>query len=217
MQTPVNKPFLLLQGMPVIVHTLQVFDSCNEVGEIILVCAEGEKTIFEDLLFRHEIKKVTRIVSGGAERQDSVFNGLQAVAADTGIVLVHDGARPLVDAAIIQNVIAAAENCGAAIAAVSVKDTVKTVDDGGLVVETLDRSRLYQAQTPQGFRYDVIMKAYEQARAAGFLGTDDAMLVERMGVRVQVAPGAYENIKITTAEDLILAEAFLARRGSKCG
>lgn len=217
MQTNVNKQFLLLQGMPVIVHTLQVFASCQGVGEIIPVCAGGEEGFFTDLLVRYNIKKVNRIITGGAERQDSVFNGLQAVAADTDVVLVHDGARPLVDVAVINRVINAAVAGGAAIAAVPVKDTIKTVNAAGIVEETLDRSRLYQVQTPQGFRYDVLMKAYTRAREIGILGTDDATLVESTGVGVRVVPGNYENIKITTSEDLILAEAFLTRRSGKCG
>ncbi|MFZ5641341.1 MAG: 2-C-methyl-D-erythritol 4-phosphate cytidylyltransferase, partial [Bacillota bacterium] len=193
MQTTVSKQFLHLQGMPVIVHTLQAFDSCDEVGEVVLVCAEGEKTVYEDLIGVFEIKKVFRVVAGGAERQDSVYNGLQAVPDDTDIVLVHDGARPLVDAGIIGRVIAAAGSCGAAVAAVPVKDTIKMTDAAGFVEKTLERSRLYQIQTPQGFRYDILKNAYEQARQTGFLGTDDAALVERLGIRVQLVPGAYEN------------------------
>lgn len=217
MQTTVSKQFLHLQGMPVIVHTLQAFDSCDEVGEVVLVCAEGEKTVYEDLIGVFEIKKVFRVVAGGAERQDSVYNGLQAVPDDTDIVLVHDGARPLVDAGIIGRVIAAAGSCGAAVAAVPVKDTIKMADAAGLVEKTLERGRLYQVQTPQGFRYDLLKNAYEQARQTGYLGTDDASLVERLGVKIQLVPGAYENIKITTAEDMVLAEAVLARRVKTCG
>lgn len=217
MQTPVNKQFLHLQGMPVIVHTLQVFESCDAVGEVILVCAGGEKTIYEDLLTVFGIKKVTRVVAGGAERQDSVYNGLQILPDDTEIVLVHDGARPLVDTGTIEMVIGAAGDCGAAIAAVPVKDTIKSVNTAGQVEKTLERGRLYLVQTPQGFRYDILMRAYAQAQEAGFFGTDDAALVERAGIGVQVVPGTYENIKITTAEDMVLAEAILARRAGKCG
>lgn len=217
MQTLVNKQFLHLQGMPVIVHTLQVFEASAAIGEVILVCADGEKTIYEELLGVFGIRKVTRVVAGGAERQDSVYNGLQALPDDTGIVLVHDGARPLVDMGIIERVICAAGDYGAAIAAVQVKDTIKSVNAAGQVEKTLERDRLYQIQTPQGFRYEILMKAYTQACAAGFKGTDDAALAEWAGFNIQVVPGTYENIKITTAEDLVLAEAILARRAGKCG
>lgn len=217
MQTPVNKQLLLLQGMPVIVHTLQVFESCDAVGEVVLVCAGGEKAIYEELLTVFEIKKVTRVVVGGTERQNSVFNGLRALAKDTETVLVHDGARPLIDADTIERVIAAAGEFGAAIAAVPVKDTIKSVNDAGLVDKTLERERLYQVQTPQGFRFDLLLKANEQAGSSGFIGTDDASLVEMMGAAVKVVSGNYENIKITTAEDMILAEAIMARRAGKCG
>lgn len=217
MQTPVNKQLLLLQGMPIIVHTLQVFESCSAVGEIVLVCAGGEKTIYEDLVTVSGIKKVARVVSGGAERQDSVYNGLRALAEDTEIVLVHDGARPLVDNDIIARVVAAAGEFGAAIAAVPVKDTIKSVNNAGVVEKTLERSRLYQAQTPQGFRFDMLKKAYDEAVKAGLVGTDDSSLVERIGTAVKIVPGSYENIKITTAEDMVLAEAILARRAGKCG
>lgn len=217
MQTPVNKQFLLLQGMPVIVHTLQAFEDCSEIAEVFLVCAKGEGIILEDLIGQFGIKKVVRIVTGGAERQESVHNGLKALAVDTDIVLVHDGARPLVEEAVIKRVISAAREYGAAITGVQVKDTIKTVNGSGMVEKTLEREGLYQVQTPQGFRYDLIMEAHRKAANEGFLGTDEAMLVERLGVGVRMVPGAYENIKITTAEDMILAEALLTRRGSRCG
>ncbi|KNZ68463.1 2-C-methyl-D-erythritol 4-phosphate cytidylyltransferase [Thermincola ferriacetica] len=217
MNASVNKQFLSLQGMPVIVHTLRVFDECAAVDEIILVAAAGEEHLYRKLITEYEIRKLTGIVTGGRERQDSVYNGVLSIRGDCEIVIIHDGARPLITQDLILKTIAAAQETGAAVVCVPVKDTIKVVGENQRVKKTLDRQLLWQAQTPQAFRYGIFIEAIESARADRFMGTDDTSLVERLGGDVKVVLGSYENLKITTPEDLILAEAIMARRNKQCG
>lgn len=218
MRAELNKQFLQLQGMPIIVHTLRAFQRCRVIDEIILVVGPGEEPEYRnEYIPRYGLDKIKAIVEGGRERQDSVINGLQAVSEDCDIVLVHDGARPLVTDEEIINSVTAAEDAGAAVVAVPVKDTIKKVGSELLVEKTLERGLLWQAQTPQTFRYEVFCEATRRAREDGFYGTDDTSLVERLGRRVKIVQGSYENLKITTPEDLILAEAIIKRRGSSCG
>lgn len=207
-----NKQFIELRGIPVIIHTLRVFEGDPACAGIILSINEKETSIFERLVKDYGLTKVIRIVAGGAERQHSVYNGLMQLTDDQSIVLIHDGARPFVTADMIRRLVVKAEETGAAIAAVPVKDTIKQVNQAGMVIETMERSSIWAVQTPQAFRLEVVKKAHEQAAKEGFLGTDDASLVERLPYEVSVVEGSYENIKLTTPDDLVIAEAILRKR-----
>ena len=207
----VNKQYLLLNGKPIVAHTLSVFEDAPFVDDIYLVIPEEEIPYCrEQVVERYGFAKVRSIVPGGAERQHSVLNGLRAMenARDDDLVLIHDGVRPFVPIHVLER---AGEVAGAhdgALVAVPAKDTIKIVADG-IIRDSPPRDSLWLAQTPQAFRYGVIRAAHEIADAEGFLGTDDAMLVERLGKDIHVVLGDYRNIKITTPEDLLLAEAFL--------
>jgi 2-C-methyl-D-erythritol 4-phosphate cytidylyltransferase/2-C-methyl-D-erythritol 4-phosphate cytidylyltransferase/2-C-methyl-D-erythritol 2,4-cyclodiphosphate synthase len=192
-----------------LVRTLKTFSAVEEVGELIVVVAADEVAAVEAQLRKVAGLKPLQVTVGGSERQYSIYNGLQKVAQDADVVLVHDAARPMVTAKTIRAVIDTARTKGGAIAAVPAKNTIKVVDADGLVVDTPPRSTLWEVQTPQGFRKDILLKANEQAIADNFLGTDDASLVERIGVPVAVVQSDYRNIKVTTPEDLLIAEAFL--------
>ncbi len=213
MKSYLNKQFMLLQGMPMIVHTLRVFQAAEAVTEIVLVCAPGEEEYYRrEILGSYEITKPVLVVAGGRERQDSVYHGLLSIEGDCDYVMVHDGARPLVTAELISRIAEEVKVVNAVVAGVPVKDTIKRTDAGGIIVDTLQRERLWHVQTPQAFKYTLLKQAHEQARAAEYCGTDDASLVERVGVPVKIIPGSYENIKITTPEDIIIAETILQGR-----
>jgi 2-C-methyl-D-erythritol 4-phosphate cytidylyltransferase len=201
------KVFLPLNGAPLLGHTLRKFEDCPAITEILPLVPEEEVQFCTELVRESGFKKIPRVLAGGPERQDSVYIGLQA-ASGADFVLIHDGARPFVSRTLIEELLREAERWGAVVAALPVADTLKEVSAAGEIVQTLDRSRFWVMQTPQGFRYDLIVRAHAQAREDGFLGTDDAALVERMGIPVRVFPGSRFNIKITTPEDLILAEAL---------
>lgn len=207
-----NKLLLLLQGRPVIVHTLEVFEKDPNCSGIILVVQREEAAMFANLIREYDIAKVQKLVHGGNERQQSVYNGLKE-AGPVPITLVHDGARPFITVSIIDQLVEKAAEEGAAIVAVPVKDTIKRVVEGA-VAETVERSSLWSVQTPQAFRMPLILQAHEQAEADGYMGTDEASLAERAGIRVQVVEGDYDNIKLTTPEDLIFAEAIIEKRKS---
>jgi len=211
MGAAINKQYLLLNGMPIVAHTIALFEQAPFIDAIYLVIPEPEIPYCrEQVVERYGFAKVREIVPGGAERQNSVLNGLRAMtdARDDDVVLIHDGVRPLVPLQVLERAVAMAAEHDAALVAVPAKDTVKFVADG-IVTETPPRENIWLAQTPQAFTYGVIRAAHEAADAERFLGTDDAMLVERLGRDVHIVPGDYRNIKITTPEDLILAEAFL--------
>ncbi|HET7579156.1 MAG TPA: 2-C-methyl-D-erythritol 4-phosphate cytidylyltransferase [Bacillales bacterium] len=205
-----NKLWLQLDGQPLIVYALSVFQHDEQCSEIIVAAHPSEIQRMASLFSRFGLSKVTQIVPGGAERQDSVYEGLKACAEEE-IVLIHDGARPFVTLPVVHRLAAEAEHGGAAVPAVPVKDTVKKVKDG-IVTETLERSSLWGVQTPQAFRLSLVRKAHEQAKAAGFTATDDASLLEWMGHPVTVVESSYDNIKITTPDDLVTARAILAKR-----
>jgi 2-C-methyl-D-erythritol 4-phosphate cytidylyltransferase len=207
MNAGMNKQFIELDGKPIIVHTLSVFEQDDWCKGIILVINEQERDQFEKMLKQFQVKKVVALVSGGAERQHSVYNGLKAVQ-HTDTVLIHDGARPFITVAKIHQLVETAKEKGAAIIAVPVKDTMKRVIDHR-VETTVDRSSLWAVQTPQAFCVSLIREAHERANAEGFIGTDDASLVERMGKEVVVIEGDYTNIKLTTPDDLLFAKAIL--------
>lgn len=202
------KQFLLLRGEPVLVHTVRLFSECPLVDEIIVVTHDLEtaRQLIGDL------PKVTRIVAGGTERQFSVQAGLQALRARPRIVCVHDAARPLLPAALLESVLRSAAEHPAQVVAVPAKDTVKIVDLEGIVVSTPPRERVWSVQTPQVFWVEALKDAFEVADASGFLGTDCSSLVERTGLPVRTHLGSYENIKLTTPEDFVLAELILNRR-----
>ena len=216
MKAGVNKVFLRLMGKPILFHTLRAFAAVPEVQEIVVVTGAEEveplRRALQGLGLFREAAKSVKVVAGGSERQYSVWNGLKASSEASDVVLVHDAARPLVSRATIEAVIEAARAHGAAIAAVPEKNTVKVVKDG-VVTATPDRSTLWAVQTPQGFSRSLLMAANEKAESDGFLGTDDASLVERYGARVHVVMDSYQNIKVTTPEDLVVAEAFLRQSG----
>ncbi len=207
-----KKQFLLLGGRPILAHTLSRFEDVPEVVEIVPIVPEDEmEHCLERCVEGQGIKKVKRVVPGGRQRQDSVYNGLKAVAESSDVVMVHDGVRPFVTAEMVRELLRAIEDCDGAILAVPSKDTLKEITRGGRVKRTLDRKVCFMVQTPQVFRYDVLRKAFDSAYAEGFYGTDEASLVEREGGVVKVVKGSYVNIKITTPEDMILAEAILRK------
>lgn len=202
------KQMLELGGVPLLVHTLKRFEACAAVDQIILVLQPNLTSEVLALMPKHNLKKIVRVVGGGAERQDSVYRGLQVVNPETaGIVLVHDAARPFIRTDEISAVIERAEIKGAAIMASPAVDTIKQVKQS-TIRRTLNRQFLYLAQTPQAFHYTIIKEAYDRAFAEGFRGTDDAQLVERLGHKVSVVEGSQINIKITRPFDLQIAEVI---------
>ena len=205
------KQYLPLLGKPIVRWTLEACAAARSVAQLILVVAPGDVDACTQWLLTVPWDKPVQVVAGGAERQESVARGLAAVAADVSLVAVHDGVRPLLEPALLDAVLAAAARHGAATAAVPVKDTVKQVRDGW-VEATPDRASLRLVQTPQAFHRALLVEAHRQAQAAGWQATDDAALVERLGHGVAVVEGAYDNLKITTAEDLLLAETLLSAR-----
>ncbi|HKQ08011.1 MAG TPA: 2-C-methyl-D-erythritol 4-phosphate cytidylyltransferase [Blastocatellia bacterium] len=208
MQADRAKQMMELRGVPLLVHTLRRFEACDAVHQVILVLQPNLTSDVLALISRHNLKKIARVVGGGAERQDSVYRGLQVINAETaGVVAVHDAVRPFVRPEEIRQVIERAEASGAALLALAATDTIKQVHRGR-VQRTLDRKRIYHAQTPQAFRYEVIKSAYDRAYAEGYTATDDAQLVERAGHRVTVVEGSPINIKITRPFDLRVAEAI---------
>jgi 2-C-methyl-D-erythritol 4-phosphate cytidylyltransferase len=213
-----SKQFTELGGTPILIHTLRKFVASPEVSEIYIALRENEIEGFRARLEKEAtdvLRKKIHLVEGGEHRQQSVAHAINSItAADDDILLVHDAVRPFVTEEIIRDVILAAQKYGAAIAGLPAVDTVKQVDrtsDGALVTATLPRERVVMAQTPQGFRYDVLKKAFDEATADGFLGTDEASLVERSGHEVAVVMGSPRNIKITAPADMELAEFFLKR------
>lgn len=206
-----NKLLLELNGLPVLIHTLRVFEQDEDCSGIILAIHPQDEMEFQALLTSYNVSKVTRLVPGGKERQDSIYNALNTVETD-GIILVHDAARPFIQKEHIHRLTEMAAETGAAILGVPVKDTIKKVQDG-VVVETVERSSLWAVQTPQAFRISLLTEAYKKAEKDNFLGTDDASVVERLHYPVAIVEGDYDNIKLTTPEDLYFAEAILKKRG----
>ncbi|MBO0860181.1 MAG: 2-C-methyl-D-erythritol 4-phosphate cytidylyltransferase [Chloracidobacterium sp.] len=208
----IPKQFIEIAGAPIIVHTLRRFEECEEIGAIIVALRLEEIERLERVLSVHKIRKPIRLVAGGAERSDSILNALGAANEfRPEIVAVHDAVRPFVTPDRISAVIEKAREIGAAILAQPATDTIKEVEDG-LIRRTLDRSHIWRAQTPQAFRYDLLIRANEEAIAAdlpGTMVTDDSFLVERLGAPVAIVEGMANNIKITTPEDLMLAERLL--------
>ncbi len=205
-----NKLFLELRQKPILIHTLEVFQQDDACKGIWLAVKPEERSYIESLLVKYNITKVKALSDGGAERQYSV-NACVKKVKDRDIVLVHDAARPFITIPIIHKLAEVAHSKGAAIAGVRAKDTMKRVKDG-MIEETVDRSSLWMIQTPQAFDFEVLKRAEQLAERDHFLGTDEAMLVERMGHSVYIVESSYENVKITTKEDLVFGEAILSQR-----
>jgi len=213
-----SKQFTELGGTPILIHTIRRFAASPKINEIVVALRKDEMSGFQERLRSDSTSGVstkTRLVEGGEHRQHSVANALATVSASADdVVLVHDAVRPFVTQEIVDEVIQGARKFGAAIAGVPAVDTVKKVErtaDGALITATIPREHVVMAQTPQGFRYDVVKKAFDEAAADGFLGTDEASLVERSGHEVAVVMGSPRNIKITTPGDMELAEFYLQK------
>lgn len=208
----IDKTFAPLQGKPLIVHTLSHFQNFPSISEIVLVLAPQSLSLGKEVVAVHQLTRVSRICGGGETRRDSVRRGLEALH-DCRWVLVHDGARPFLDGPFLERGLAAARETGAAVAGVPVKDTIKVVTAQGLVADTPPRESLWAAQTPQIFRYDLLLEAHQRSSST-LAATDDAALVEALGRPVSMFLGSYRNIKVTTPEDLALAEVFLREDGA---
>jgi len=217
-----SKQFFELQGTPILFHTIRKFANNSRISEIVIALRKSETPSFLKQAGDESFLKLLHVVEGGEHRQNSVANALNSLdAAPDDIVLVHDAVRPFVDDQIIDGVIEAVQKYGAAIAGIPAIDTVKQVDrtsDGAIVLATVPRERMVMAQTPQGFRFGLLKKAFDEATNDGFLGTDEASLIERSGGAVHVVMGSPSNLKITTPADLELAEFYLAQQNrSKTG
>lgn len=212
MGTEESKQYLRLMDKPVIVHTVERFQAMPECETIAWVTSAQDMPRCAGWVREYGLDKVRDLVAGGGERQHSVYAGLQALKArGLDYVLIHDGVRPFVDPGKVRTCFAAARKHGASVLAVPVKDTIKQVNGVGVITATPDRRSLWAIQTPQAFRLSVCMSAHEQAEREGIIGTDDAMLVERMGVPVHVVEGDYTNIKLTTPDDLDWAAWWMSR------
>ncbi|HQG34649.1 MAG TPA: 2-C-methyl-D-erythritol 4-phosphate cytidylyltransferase [Syntrophales bacterium] len=211
MGTAEAKQYLLLHGLPLLVHTLRPFQEAAVIVEIILVVPAGDVTkTMTDIVVPHGLTKVRKVVAGGRERQDSVANAIAVLEEDTDMVVIHDAARPFVSPALIEAAVHASIQAGAVVVGIPARDTVKRCDRAGRVIGTLPRELIWLAQTPQVFRRETIVAAHRRARADNFYGTDDAALVERLGITVRMIEGSPQNIKITTADDLVWAEHILS-------
>jgi 2-C-methyl-D-erythritol 4-phosphate cytidylyltransferase len=207
------KQFLLLRGRTILERTVALFNDHPDVREIIVVVPRSHLETSAWIVHNRTLRKVVRVVAGGDDRQASVWNGLNAFREPPRLVLVHDAVRPLVRRDVVDAVIRQAGRHGAAVAAVRVKETIKLEGQKGYFTKTLDRARLWTIQTPQGFRFGHLYAAHKKAREDGFRGTDDASLVERARRKIRIVEGDYENVKITTGEDLAFAEMVLGKKG----
>jgi 2-C-methyl-D-erythritol 4-phosphate cytidylyltransferase len=202
------KQFVDLSGTPLIIHTLRRFESCGDIDDIILVLASNETSGFLKLAEKYPIKKLSKIVAGGKTRAESVYKGFQAIRSlNAKIVAIHDGARPLVSAEEISQTIAKARETGAACLMATITDTIKKIDNG-VIIETVNRNILRRALTPQAFSYQLLKRAFTENELSETV-TDECYLVEKLGINVSIVEGNSRNIKITTPEDLVIAEALL--------
>ena len=209
MNMGINKQFIKLEGKEIIYYTIEKFYKNENIDDIVVVVKEDEAEFFKkEILDKYKFKNI-KLAYGGKERQDSVYNGLKSLDKNCNIVLIHDGARPFVSNKIINKSIEEAKENKAIVVGVPVKDTIKVIDNDKNIVDTPNRNILWAVQTPQTFDYNLLIKSYEDAFKDGFYGTDDAMLVERIGYKVKMVEGSYNNIKITTQEDLGLGSQIL--------
>jgi 2-C-methyl-D-erythritol 4-phosphate cytidylyltransferase len=208
-----NKQFMLINGKPLLAHTLEAFQNCSSIDSIILVTGGDElKLCKEQVLDVYSFDKVDKLVCGGSERQQSVYNAILELDKECSVVVIHDGARPAVTGDIIERCIEGVKQYGAVSSGMPAKETVKILSREGFVECTPERGKTWITQTPQAFKPDIIRKAHERAAAEGLSGTDDAFLVEQMGIKVKMLEGSYENIKITTPEDIIIAETIMNKK-----
>lgn len=214
MNLTIPKQYVKILGKPVLAHTLEVFESCPEIEEVIPVIHVLHEELFVQQVWRkYPYKKVRRYVFGGMRRQDSVYRGISELREfPEDFVLVHDGVRPLLDPLTLRRCVESLKKYEAICCAVPCVDTLKLTEDGVMIRETLDRKKIWRAQTPQGFRIGLLWEALQQAEKDGFWGTDDASLVERLGQSVHLVVGSEENLKITTPQDLVFAEEWLRWR-----
>jgi 2-C-methyl-D-erythritol 4-phosphate cytidylyltransferase len=211
-----SKPYLLLDGKPMLLHTLQQLEQCPLIDDVVLLVEQGEiEHARASVVEAFGLAKVSAVRAGGPKRQDSVWEGLTTIADDCDLVMVHDGARPFVTQEILARAVQGAIDCGASVVGVPAKDTVKLVSAQKQVLETPDRAGVFLVQTPQTFRRAIVLEAYRQAMREGYYATDDATLVERLGMPIMVVEGSYDNIKITTPEDLAIGEMILKRRAQR--
>ena len=209
MNMGINKQFIKLEGKEIIAYTIEKFYNNSNIEDIVVVVKEDESEFFkEEILDKYNFKNI-KIAYGGKERQDSVYNGLKLLDEKCDVVLIHDGARPFVSDKIIDKSIEEAKEHKAIVVGVPVKDTIKVIDNDKNIVDTPNRSVLWAVQTPQTFDYNILIDAYKDAFKNKFYGTDDAMLVERIGYKVKMLEGSYNNIKITTQEDLNVGSQIL--------
>lgn len=210
MKSNINKQYLLLKEKPIVAYTIDKFENNTYIDEIILVAKDDEKEYCRiNVVEKYNYKKVKAIVSGGSKRQDSVYNGLKLCNDKTKIVLIHDGVRPFVKNEEINKIIEETSKSNACVTGVKVKDTIKIVDDKNEIIDTPNRENLWAVHTPQGFSYKLILEAHKKSKTEGWVVTDDSMLVEKLGRKVKMIEGSYENIKITSPEDLYMAESIL--------
>ncbi len=208
----IKKQFLPLNGKPIIVHTIQRFEHCPDVDEVALAIPESAMSEMEAVVKHYRLHKVSKMVMGGAKRQDSVRNVFDRLTIkESDIILVHDGVRPFIETKRISHLIRICKEYGTAVLAVQPKDTIRRSIGGGFFDQTLDRTALWLIQTPQAFRAKLLMKAFEKAKKDKFYSTDEAALVEQLGVKVRIVEGSYDNIKITTPEDLELGLLIFER------
>jgi 2-C-methyl-D-erythritol 4-phosphate cytidylyltransferase len=213
-----KKQFYLLANKPILAHTLDKFEACPLIRSILLVVGQEDMDYcLREIIEKYGYRKVAQIIPGGKQRQESVRNGIDVLPKETHLVVIHDGVRPFVTREMIEDSIRFAQRYGAVVLAMPVKDTIKVASSDGTILKTLERDSLWQIQTPQAFRAHVIKEAYQKAMEDRFVGTDDASLVERLGMKIHILPGSYTNIKITTPEDLILAKLFLRMRARTKG
>ncbi|HZH93571.1 MAG TPA: 2-C-methyl-D-erythritol 4-phosphate cytidylyltransferase [Tissierellaceae bacterium] len=209
MGSKINKQFIVIDNKPILAHTIEKFEACKYVDEIIVVSKEQEvEYCRKEIVRKYGYRKVTNIIKGGKERQDSIYNGIMALNERTDIVLTHDGARPFVRMESIVNGIKGALDYGSCVIGVPLKDTIKVIEEDNQVHHTPNRALLWAAQTPQCFQIDLLKEGYEYAISEGILGTDDSSLVEKKGYPVKMIMGNYDNIKITTPEDLVVAQSI---------
>ena len=211
--TGISKPYLLLGNKPILAHTLEIFEKCDFIGEIIVVTNKSDKELCRSILQKYGLRKVKEMVSGGARRSHSVCRGLKRVKSNCDIVVIHDGVRPFITRGMIRRSVEGAKRYGACVVGVPAIDTIKRSKEGGFVEKTLKRRGLWLIQTPQTFKYKLLLESYLRAEKNGFVGaTDDSSLVEKMGHRVKLIKGSYDNFKITTPQDLLAAEVVLKHR-----
>ena len=208
----VPKQYIKIKEIPVLARTVSCFQNCKKIDEIVIVTGKNEIEFCEkEIKNKYNFNKVKKIIVGGKERQESVFNGLKALDNNTDIVLIHDGVRPFIKENDIKKIIDDTIKYDCCVLGVKVKDPVKICNENNYISSTPDRNSLWIAQTPQSFKYDLIMRAHKKAVSDGYTGTDDSVLTERIGCKVKITEGSYDNIKITTQEDLYFSKAIIEK------